>query len=133
MARADVGAGVGEEQHVARERLRGVDHRRQRLVVDDDELGGVDALGAGLGEDDGDDVPDEADDVAGEERSSHPLVETGNGGGWNVPRSTSAAVNTCVPGSCRAADTSTPTIRACAYGERTNVAWSAPGRSRFST
>jgi hypothetical protein len=46
----------------------------------------------------------------------------GNGGGWNVPRSTSAAVNTCDPGTSEAAEASTPTTRACAYGERTNVA-----------
>ncbi len=76
MARADVRAGVGEEQHVSLERPRGVDHRGQRVVLDDDDLGGVDAVGAGLREHHGDDVPGEADDVPGEERSSHPLVET---------------------------------------------------------
>ena len=38
-----------------------------------------------------------------------------------MPRPTSAAVNTWVPGRARAADTSTSTMRAWAYGERTNV------------
>ena len=49
----------------------GVDHDRQRLVVDDDELGGVLALVALLGHDDGDRLADEADDVVGEERAGH--------------------------------------------------------------
>ena len=48
----------------------GVDDDRQRVVVDDHELGGVDAVGAALGEDDGDDVADEADDLAREERAA---------------------------------------------------------------
>ena len=43
VAHADVGACLGEEQHIAGERLLGVDCGRQRVVVDDHELGGVDA------------------------------------------------------------------------------------------
>ena len=45
-----------------------VEHRRQRVVVDDDRLGGVDRLRTGLGDDGGDDVADEAHLAGGEHR-----------------------------------------------------------------
>ena len=54
---------VGEEQHIARESLLGVDDDRQRLEVHEHEPGGVDAFGSTLGDDDGDDVADETHDV----------------------------------------------------------------------
>ena len=57
----------------------------------------------------------------------------GIGGGGKAPSSTSAAVKTCAPGTLATADVSIPTMRACATGDRTNVAWSAPGTSWFST
>ena len=41
----------------------------------DDELGGVDAGRAVVADDDGDDVADEANDVLGDDRASHPLLE----------------------------------------------------------
>ncbi len=43
------------------ERLLGVGDRLERLVVDHDELGGIDGGRLGLGDDDGDRLPDEAD------------------------------------------------------------------------
>jgi hypothetical protein len=42
-------------------------------------------------------------------------------------------VKTCAPGTVAIADVSMPTMRAWATGERTNVAWSAPSTSWFST
>jgi hypothetical protein len=62
-------------------------------------------------------------------RSSMPM----NGGGGLVPRLTSAAVNTWVPGSAAAAEPSMPRIRACAQGERTNVTCSVSGSRMSST
>ena len=133
VARADVGARLGIEQHVPLERRAGIDHDGERVVVHGDELGGVDTRGARLADDDRDDVAHEADGAVGKERSPHPLVEARIGGGWNEPRSESAAVKTWTPGSSAAAEASISAIRACAYGERTKVAWSAPGSSMFST
>ena len=58
--------------------LRRVDHVHddgQRVVLDRDELGGVDARRPVGAHDDGDDVADEANDVLGDDRASHPLLE----------------------------------------------------------
>ena len=76
MTRAHVGAGLGIEQHVALERGKRIDDDGKRVVVDGDELGGVDARGARLAQDDRHDVADEANGAVGEVRTSHPLVET---------------------------------------------------------
>ena len=57
----------------------------------------------------------------------------GIGGGGKAASSTSAAVKTWAPVTEDTADVSMSTMRACAYGERTNVACSAPGNSMFST
>ena len=57
---------------------------------------------------------------------------TGIGGG-PVVTSMSSPVKTCTSGSASAADVSTPTTRACARSERTNVTVSAPSSGRFST
>ena len=76
VARADVGACFGEEQHIAGEHLLGLDCGRERVVLHGHELSGVDAVRSGPGQDDGDDVADEADDLVCQEGSRHPLVET---------------------------------------------------------
>ena len=57
---------------------------------------------------------------------------TGIGGG-PVVTSMSSPVKTCTSGSASAADVSTPTTRAWARSERTNVIVSAPSSVRFST
>ena len=60
-AEADVRTVLGEQQRrVGRQRVERVRDGRQRVVVDDDALGGVDGLRAGLGHDGGDDVADES-------------------------------------------------------------------------
>ena len=55
----------------------GLDDCGQRVVVDEDELGGVRAGGAVVADDDRDDVADEADAVGGERRAPHARVEPG--------------------------------------------------------
>ena len=117
VAHADVRPGLGEEQHLARERLLGVDDDGQRLVVHEHELGGVDGFGSTLGDDDGDDVADEADDVAREERPPHPLVEPGNRrrlerAELDVRRGEDLRARAARS----AAEASIPRMRACAYG-----------------
>ena len=62
-----------------------------------------------------------------------PAVMCQCGGGPNGCASTSAPVKTWTFASSSAADASTAFTRACASGERTNVAESAPSSSRFST
>ena len=78
----------------------------QRLVVDVDQLGGVDRRLAALGEHD-------RDDVAGEPRPSQrrsaagtccSSIPTNGGAGFGRQRQISAAVNTCTPGSPAAAE-----------------------------
>ena len=60
----------GEQQRrVVVERCLGIDHRRQRVVVDDHHLGRVDGLRPRLGDDRRDDVADEAD---GPDRQRRP-------------------------------------------------------------
>ena len=51
------------------ERGLGVDHDGQRVVVDDDQLGGVDGLRASLGDNRGHDVADEAHHPVGKRRA----------------------------------------------------------------
>ena len=51
-----------------------------------------------------------------------------------IQRSRSAKVKTvATPGSARAAAVLSATMRAWAWGERRNAAWSSPGRSTSST
>ena len=57
------------------ERALGVDEGVQRLVVDEDELGGVGGAGSGLADDDGDDLAHVADDVGGQQRPRPAVVE----------------------------------------------------------
>ena len=62
---AHVAPAVGEEQRARRRASASAWETtdRQRVDLDHDRLGGVDRLGAGLGDDGGDDVADEADPV----------------------------------------------------------------------
>jgi hypothetical protein len=74
-ATGDIGPDLGVEEHLV---LHGVDRddgRRQRVVVDRDELGGVDPRRPVGAHDDSDDVADEANDVLGDDRTPHPLLE----------------------------------------------------------
>ncbi len=77
----DVRPELGEEQHLALERLLGGEHRRQRVVVDQHELGRVGAGRAVLADDDRDDLACEADDVLRDERPHHPGVDVPVGRG----------------------------------------------------
>ena len=71
-----VGAGVGEEERRAvLEGGLGADDRGQRVVVDDDELGRVDALLARLAQHDGHRLADEAHPVGGQRRTRALRVE----------------------------------------------------------
>ena len=130
---ADVGPGLGEQQHLARQGALRVDRDRQRVVLDENELRGVDPVGAGLGEDDGDDVAHEPDDLAGDERSPHPLVDARDLRRREAPELDVGRGEHPRSGDLEPPDTSMPTTRACGYGDRTNVAWSAPGALSLST
>ena len=75
----DVGADVGEQQHVvARAAASGLDDDGQRVVVDEHEVGGVLADGPVLGDDRHHRLADVAHDVAGHERPAHALREAGH-------------------------------------------------------
>ena len=81
------------------ERLLGIDDGGQRVVVDDDELGGVLALVALLGDDGDDGLADEAHRVGGEERRLISWLRSTIPG--TAGRPTSSAVNTpTTPGAC---------------------------------
>ena len=71
----DVAAGGLVEVGRRRQRLLGVDDRVEHVVVDDDGLGGVGRLAAGLGDDGGDRLADVAHPVAGQQRARHRRVE----------------------------------------------------------
>ena len=74
----DVGAdGLELQGGVVGERLLDVGHRRQVVVVDIDQLGGVHRLGPGLGDDEDDRVTDVADLVDGEGCSARLVVDVG--------------------------------------------------------
>ena len=53
-----------DDRRTVRQRVLGMHHGGQRLVVDDDQVRRVVRLGGGLGEHDGHDLADEANDVA---------------------------------------------------------------------
>ena len=72
---AHVRAGVLEQHDLVFERLARVGDDRQRLVVDLDQLGRVDAAPAARSEDDGDDLAGPAHLLAGEERPVPALVK----------------------------------------------------------
>ena len=74
-ARADVRARIGEEEDLVLGRLGRIDDGGKRVVVDVDELGGIGALRPRLGQDHGDDVAREANDVLREERPPHALLD----------------------------------------------------------
>ena len=59
---------VGMDQHLVGEGGLDADDRLERVVVDDDGLGGVDGLGQGLGHDGDDRLPHEPDHVGGQDR-----------------------------------------------------------------
>ena len=67
----DVRPGVGEEQHLVSGARLGVDDDRQRVVVDDDELGRVGRLIAVLGDDCDDGLADVAHGADGHEGTAH--------------------------------------------------------------
>ena len=69
---ADVRPDLGKEDDLVRERVERVDDDGKNLVVDDNEFGGVDALGMALGDDDHDDLADEPHPLARNERPGHP-------------------------------------------------------------
>ena len=58
---AHVGADVLVEQDLIAHRFGDVGDRRQRLVVHEHQLSGIDSLGPGLAQDHGHDVADEPD------------------------------------------------------------------------
>ena len=70
-----LGVGVGEQEVGRGEGGLGVDHRVEGVVVDDDQLGGVGGLGAGLGHHRGDGLAHEAHDVTGQQGPQHLLVQ----------------------------------------------------------
>ncbi len=67
--RDHVGARVLEQQHLVGQRVVEVDDRRERVVVDVDQLDRVLALVRVLGDDDGDRLADEPDLVGRQQRS----------------------------------------------------------------
>ncbi len=72
-AHHDVGAVLGEQDDFVRGGGFGVDHARQRLVVDDNEVGGVGAHRAVLGDDRHDGLADVAHRPDGDDRAAHRL------------------------------------------------------------
>ena len=68
----------GKRRISSGERPARVGGRRQRVVVDEDELGGVGACRAVLGDDHRDDLSGVADDLAGDERAAHARVDEGD-------------------------------------------------------
>ena len=117
----------------ARRVLR-IDDRRQRVVLDVDQLRGVLALVAAVGEHHRDRLADEARPCrrpAAAAPSRPGTSATAVSGSAASARS--SAVNTATqPSSRSAAEVSIATIRACAIGERTTVMRNAPA-SRSST
>ena len=73
----DVRPRLREEQRLVFQRFARVDHHRKRVVVDHHELGRVDTGRPVLADDDGDDLPDEANDILGHDRPAHLLEEAG--------------------------------------------------------
>ncbi len=69
------------EQRLVFQRLFRVDHDREGVVVDHDELGGVGSRRGRVGGDDDDRLTDETDDALGEHRTLHVLIEHGHPGG----------------------------------------------------
>ena len=121
--RADVRADLREEQRLAAQRLRRVDERRQRVVLDEDELGGVDARGRAVGEHDRDDLAGEADDVVARPAACAMRVSIPGKCGASGSMPTSAAMSTRASSAMPASSmlVSMPSMRALGNGERTKV------------
>jgi hypothetical protein len=120
-----VGAGVLEHQHLVGEGVAQVDHRRQRVVIDLHQLGGVLALVRVLGEHGGHRLPDEPHLAGRQPRPGHGVrygrEQLGRGqidlvGGHDVHDAGGVAGRARVH----------PVIRAWAIGDRTNVRCRAP-------
>ena len=77
---ADVRPDLREEQHVAAERILRIDDDRERVVVDQHELGSVDSGGGAVGEHDRDDLAREACDVARDRQPGHARLDPGEVG-----------------------------------------------------
>ena len=130
---ADVRAVLGEQQRrLRRQRVAQGHDDGQRLVVDDDRLGGVDGLRLRLGHDGGDDVADEAHPLAGEDRAvERRAASSGSPGTAASPRSSPPAEYTATtPGIDAAAATSTDDTVPWAIGERTKATWHSAGDRR---
>ena len=72
---AHVRPDAGVDHDLVAHRLLGVGHRLELLVVDVDELGGVDARLTAVGEHDRDDVANEPDRVGAQQRPEHLRVD----------------------------------------------------------
>ena len=73
--RGDVRPRSREEERLVLQRLLRVDHHRQRVVVDHDQLGRIGAGRAVVADDDREDLADEAHDVLRHHRPAHVLRE----------------------------------------------------------
>ncbi len=65
---------VPDQRHAGLDRVAGRDDGRQRLVIDLDQLGGIDRLVIGLGHDEGDIVADHAHPVLDQGRIARPIA-----------------------------------------------------------
>ena len=109
------------------ERRPGVDHGRQRLVLDRDQFGGVLGGGSGLGDDHRDRLADMHHPLGGERRAGAAVISrlAAAAGERRVAAEAPDAVHVRgsehaeTPGASRAAAVSTLTMRANACGERT--------------
>ena len=123
---------VADDGRVGVERVRGVDDRGQRLVVDVDELERVACRVAVLGDDEGDLLALEAHLVGGEDgdacRSTASAIHA------RPSVSSTAPVMTAFTFGCAsAAEVSMLLMRACASGLRRTAPCSMPGRTMSST
>ena len=128
----DVGAVRRErDRRVRLERGHGIDGDGQRLEAHVDELGGVERMGARVGDDDRDGIADEAHDVDGQGRAVEDRREhrvRAHRADPEIGRGEQATT----PGAVLAAAPSIDPMRACASGERTKATHSWP-MSRSST
>ncbi len=116
----DVRAGIGEEEHLVTGAHLRIHDNRQRVVVDDDQLGRVGRLIAVLGDDRDDGLADVAHGADGHEGTAHRF------GKARVdvrcePRAGQvlAGEHRDAPGAAFASSTSIERMRACASVERT--------------
>ena len=126
------------DEVAALERLLGVDDDRQRVVLDDDVLGGVDDRVAVGADDDGDRVADVLDGALGQRPVRRRVdVDAGRHPGQRERRlevEVLAGEDGLDAVAARARrEVSIEVIVACASGERTNAAQSMPGSAMSST